>query len=225
MRIVRPSRRVAVLLVAVVALGLSWWLAPRPLAETQFRPPPGLPVSLAASGILGPEWSFVKDLGSPMNAMVRRSRGVSTGVLAGAIRLSASEALREEVRPVPDELHEHLARHYGRKLVGSIRWTVRGRRLELGSLLTAWVLEEGAVTLDRVIVFDNEALAGNLWLWAHEMAHVEQYQRLGVERFAAAYLADWQGMEAEATTRANAVVAAIRAEEDNAPIRWLTRGS
>jgi hypothetical protein len=156
--------------------------------------------------------------------MVRRARGVPSGVLASAIRLSASEAIREGAQPIPRALHERLAPHYGRDVLATIRWTTRGQRLELGSLLTAWVLEEGAVTLDRVIVFDNEELAENLWLWAHELAHVEQYRRLGVEGFAAAYLADWAAMEAEAVARGNAVVAAIRAQEENAMVRWLPRG-
>jgi hypothetical protein len=119
---------------------------------------------------------------------------------------------------------EQLTPHFGHRLVSNVRWTVRGQRFELGSLLTAWVLEDGAVTLGRVVVFDHDGLSDNLWLWAHELAHVEQYQRLGVDGFAMAYLADWQGMEAEATARGNAVVALVREERANAPMRWLNPG-
>lgn len=212
-------RRAAGLLALFAALLLLlWWQQPYRFADAQFRPPPLLALRLDGAAMLP---GLAPPMDAPMDAMVRRSRGVSATVLAAAIRHSASEALRDDMRKVPPELAEALAQHYGRDLVASVRWTVRGRRLELGSLLTAWVLEEGAVTLDRVIVFDNAALADNLWLWAHELAHVEQYKRLGVEGFAAAYVADWQGMEAEAITRANAVVAAIRAAQEAAPVRWL----
>ena len=47
-------------------------------------------------------------------------------------------------------------------------------------------------------------------MWAHELAHVEQYRRMGVDGFAAAYITDWRAIEREATRRADRVTAAIR---------------
>jgi hypothetical protein len=185
------------------------------LDEAQLRPPPGVPAALVAAGLMA---------GRQGDAMVRRSREMPATVLANAIEASAVEARRAGTREMPAEMADILALHYGRALVADVRWTVRGQRLELGSLLTAWVLEEGAVTLGPVVVFAHAGLTDNLWLWAHELAHMEQYQELGVAGFASAYLADWTGMEAQATARGNAVVAAIRAEEANAPVRWLAPG-
>ncbi|WP_439533500.1 eCIS core domain-containing protein [Polymorphobacter sp.] len=215
----RPSVYLSFFAAGVVALGV--WLLPRPLTDEQLLPPAGLPASLRANGVFSGDWSFLSGVASPVDVMVRRSRGISQEMLASAIRASTREVMREGSRPVPHKMIDHLTRHYGHTIVERVRWTVRGQRAELGSLLTAWVLEEGAVTLDHVIVFDNADLADNLWLWAHELAHVEQYRRLGIDGFAAAYLADWQGMEAEATARADKVVAAIREEEANAPVLWL----
>lgn len=83
-------------------------------------------------------------------------------------------------------------------------------RIDLGTLLTEQYMHEGAVTLNRQVVFSSERLARNVWIWAHELAHVEQYRRMGVSRFAAAYITDWQAIEREATDRANKVTAAIR---------------
>lgn len=213
MRYLSARWRLIVLLVLVLMAGglAALWPGGR-LDDAQLRPPPGIPAALVAAGLAA---------GRQSEAMVRRSRAVPANVLAGAIAASAAETRRAGTREMPGEMADLLAPHFGRALVADVRWTVRGQRLELGSLLTAWVLEEGAVTLGRVVVFAHPGLADNLWLWAHELAHVEQYRRLGVDGFAAAYLADWAGMEAQATARGNAVVLAIRKQQANAPVRWL----
>jgi uncharacterized protein DUF4157 len=44
------------------------------------------------------------------------------------------------------------------------------------------------VTLIDVIIFRDEQQAADPVLWAHELTHVEQYDRLGVEAFAVQYL-------------------------------------
>lgn len=198
-------------LVLTIGLLAVFWPGGR-LDEAQLRPPPGIPAALVEAGLAA---------GRQSEAMVRRSRAMPADALAGLIAASADEAKRAGTREMPGEMADLLGAHFGRALVTDVRWTVRGQRLELGSLLTAWVLEEGAVTLGRVVVFAHAGLADNLWLWAHELAHVEQYRRLGFDGFAAAYLADWAGMEAEATEQGNAVVAAIRTAQANAPVRWL----
>ncbi|GGI69672.1 hypothetical protein GCM10007973_03420 [Polymorphobacter multimanifer] len=208
-------------LVALIGIGGLVW-PDGGLDEAQLRPPPGVPAALVAAGMSGRD--AVLSLRPQRDAMLERSQLVTSGVLAGAIRASSAEAMRAGARPIPDAMAEQLTPHYGHQLVTGVHWTVRGQRLELGSLLTAWVLEEGAVTLGKVVVFDHEGLTDNLWLWAHELAHVEQYRRLGVDGFARAYLADWTAMEAEATVRGNAVVAAVRKEQAEAPIRWLSEG-
>ncbi|MBU2136882.1 MAG: DUF4157 domain-containing protein, partial [Alphaproteobacteria bacterium] len=89
--------------------------------------------------------------------------------------------------------------------------------LGLGSILARWYYEEGAVTLQDVIVFSDAAVARNVWLWAHELAHMEQYRRLGAQGFAARYAADWRALEAEANRRAFAITADIRARRAARP--------
>ena len=42
-------------------------------------------------------------------------------------------------------------------------------------------------------------------LWAHELTHVEQYDRLGVEAFAEQYLQQGWMLEQEAYTRADTI--------------------
>jgi hypothetical protein len=62
-----------------------------------------------------------------------------------------------------------------------------------------------AVTLGDVILFRDAYLAEDPVLWAHELTHVEQYQRLGVETFTAQYLQQAWVLEQEAITKANVI--------------------
>ncbi len=55
--------------------------------------------------------------------------------------------------------------------------------------------DEHAMTLGRVVVFSDAALASDTKLWVHELLHVQQYDQLGIERFAEAYAEDWHAVE------------------------------
>jgi hypothetical protein len=62
-----------------------------------------------------------------------------------------------------------------------------------------------AVTFADVIVFRDAQCAGNPLLWTHELVHVEQYHRLGVEAFATQYLQHPWVIEQEAIAKADAI--------------------
>jgi len=62
-----------------------------------------------------------------------------------------------------------------------------------------------AVTLGDVILFRDTRLAADPLLWAHELTHVEQYRRLGVEGFALRYVQQAWVLEQEAITKANTI--------------------
>jgi hypothetical protein len=65
-----------------------------------------------------------------------------------------------------------------------------------------------AITLGDVILFKSERLAEtDLKVWAHELTHVMQYERWGVEGFADHYVRDSAGVEQEATDNANRFIA------------------
>lgn len=142
--------------------------------------------------------------------LVRRSRRITAPVLAQAIRHAEAQAARSGAKPIPEAVRKALAPHFAAEILSSVRWSTGNGRINLGTLLTEQFMDEGAVTLNRQIVFSSRRLTQNLWLWAHELAHVEQYRRMGINRFAAAYVADWRKIEEEANARANAVTAAIR---------------
>lgn len=118
---------------------------------------------------------------------------------------------------MPAEVARQLGSYFEPGLVAKVRWTSAGRRLQLSSVLGGWYLDEGAVTLDDVVVFSEPKTAQNLWLWAHELTHVEQYKRLGVDGFAVRYATHAAELEREADAKAWRVVREIRARRAAGP--------
>lgn len=145
-------------------------------------------------------------------AALRRSPAVTGPALVQAIRFSRIQAMAAQTpQPMPDKIRTALSAYFDDEILDSARWTTAGQDLGLGSLLARWYYEEGAVTLQDLIVFSDAEVAENVWLWAHELAHMEQYRRLGTEGFAARYVSDWRALESEANRRAFAITADIRA--------------
>ena len=60
------------------------------------------------------------------------------------------------------------------------------------------LLNARAVSLGDVIVFRDAALAADPVIWAHELAHVQQYDRWGTLQFAKRYVRDHHAVELEA---------------------------
>lgn len=126
--------------------------------------------------------------------------------LALAIRLGRAEAVRSGVEPVPRDLKRAFKKHYPDKVLDEARWTVADPGSRLGRVLARWPVQEGAVTLGNVVVFKSERAAKNRQLFAHELVHVDQYRKLGINMFARRYAADPDPIEEEARTKARRVV-------------------
>ena len=126
--------------------------------------------------------------------------------LAVAIRLGQAEAARERLRPVPERLKKRFRRHYAEAVLENARWTVAAPGSRLGRALARWPVKEGAVTLGDTIVFKTERASRNEELFAHELAHVEQYRALGISEFAQRYSADPAPIEEEATAKSKRVM-------------------
>ena len=181
-------------------------------SDEMLRPPPHVARALSVLGEQTAQSSrrIASQAQRESGRLLRRSAAVTGPVLAQAIRHGEAQAARAGARPIPDEMSSLLAPYFKPELLKSVRWTIGTGRIDLGTFLTEQYMDEGAVALNRQVVFSSERLTQNVWIWAHELAHVEQYRRLGVNGFAAAYIADWQAIEREATHRANQVTSAIR---------------
>lgn len=180
--------------------------------EEMLRPPPQIAKALSVLGeqTVQSTRRLATQAQRESGRLVRRSGRVTGPVLAQAIRHAEAQASRAGARPIPAPMLDILAPHFDADLLKSVRWTIGTGRVDLGTFLTEQYMDEGAVALNRQVVFSSERLTKNVWIWAHELAHVEQYRRKGVNGFSAAYIADWQAIEREATDRANKVTAAIR---------------
>lgn len=134
------------------------------------------------------------------------SRIVSEGLSqAGApalqelIARSRDDALRAGVQPIPMEIRQNLKGFIASHLLDIVRYRVKGGgdlTLQVNSIRYG---EAKAIALDYVVVFKdaNDALY-NSALWAHELTHIDQYQRWGIQRFAIEYLRNYHSVEREA---------------------------
>jgi hypothetical protein len=139
-----------------------------------------------------------------MAGMEGGAKGRATA-LALAIRLGRLEALRGGTQPVPDKLKRRLKGHFPDEILDEARWTVARPDSRIGRILARWPVEEGAVTLGNVIVFKTQKASRDPELFAHELAHVEQYHELGTGEFAQRYAADPRPIEAEARAKARRI--------------------
>jgi hypothetical protein len=129
-----------------------------------------------------------------INALAR----LGAPALAEWIRSSRRNAIRRGVFEIPDDIFDELSFLFTEDLLDQIYYAV-----DEGDILT---LQRSAfffgkaygVTLGNVILFKNDDAFDNLNLWAHEIAHVRQYMRWGINRFAYEYLRSWNSVEAEA---------------------------
>lgn len=105
--------------------------------------------------------------------------------LAFAIR-QAKEQARQHCVPMPQQVITQLSAFFPLDLFSGVCWAVVAN----GTTLDAFAIHDGgmaAITLEDVVVFRSSQDGYSAVLWSHELTHVLQYRRLGVEAFAAIY--------------------------------------
>ena len=129
---------------------------------------------------------------------------VAVGLLARWITASRQQALAAGTEPVPPLIAEGLAGYFSPGLGQAVRWRGAGTtELSLPGLAFQYG-DAAAITLIDVVLFRSDADARHdLKLWAHELTHVEQYRRWGVDGFVARYVADSGAVEREAYANAD----------------------
>jgi hypothetical protein len=136
--------------------------------------------------------------------------------LAGAIR-AARDRYFQQSRPLPENIIASLAGHFHPLTLARARYAVGRVEISLPEFFTRENLfmdGHQAVTVDDVIVFREEPpdFSRNPGPWVHEIVHVDQYTRWGVESFALRYLEDFGGtLEGEALNRSRELAALIPA--------------
>lgn len=130
-----------------------------------------------------------------------------SAVMAEAIVYLRDLAL-QNAKPIPTKIKQKLTPFFDPLVLEKVRYTTEWSP-SVGAALRQLIDTEKyalAVTLDNVIVFSDEESLDNLWLWAHELKHVEQYSRWGIKGFALNYLMDHQAVEQEANDYAGQVI-------------------
>jgi hypothetical protein len=124
--------------------------------------------------------------------------------LGGLIDAARQQAIADGVRPIPPSVYRGLLGYFPAALLQRCRYaTGSSRPLTLPALAFTYG-DATAVTLGDVVLFKSERVAdADLKVWAHELTHVMQYQRWGVEGFAERYVRDSAEVEQEAVDNAN----------------------
>lgn len=132
---------------------------------------------------------------------------VTAAPLAAAI-VAARERHITNARPLPDDVRQGLAPFFPPETLDRARYAIGKVEITLPNLIgqgsRVFQGEHYAVVVDDVIVFNAEppSFQEGKWWWGHEVAHVDQYRTLGVDRFAFEYLRDLgNGIEADANGR------------------------
>jgi len=141
----------------------------------------------------------------------KRASDMAATALKQAIQYSRENAKRSGTYPIPPEVKADLQYYFSKDLLERVEWTPAGRHLDLGSLIAAWYRREGgAVTLKDVVVYSNEDMVQNRTLWAHELTHALQYEKLGLKDFAWVYLTNHEVLERQARENAARISQEIR---------------
>lgn len=119
-------------------------------------------------------------------------------VLERWILASRDEALREGTAPIPAEMKAMLLGFFPESLLDRVRYrTGWGSKASLQGYVFG-IGDTKGITLGEVILFRDAETAADPLIWAHELAHVQQYERWGTLQFAERYILGFANVEEEA---------------------------
>lgn len=134
--------------------------------------------------------------------------GYAAGLLAQWIDDSRGQAIQQGVQPMPPNVYRALLGYFPADVLAGVSWRSGTTQDDALPFLAFRYGDATALTLGNIVVFrDPQAAQSDLKLWAHEVTHVLQYRRWGLQGFAARYLRDRDGVEREAYANADRFVA------------------
>jgi hypothetical protein len=128
-------------------------------------------------------------------------------LLATLIQSARETAIANGVKPVPPQIHTALLGFFPDAILRKVHYA-SGHADHIG--IPGMAMSYGhidAITLADVILFrEDRAAHTDAKLWAHELTHVMQYERWGIDGFATRYLQDYDAVEREARDNADRYV-------------------
>jgi hypothetical protein len=145
---------------------------------------------------------------------VRPRQPIASGLLEYAaatlgdlIDGARQQAIADGVRPIPPSVYRALLGYFPAALLQKCRFAGDARALTMPALAFSYG-DAASVTLGDVVLFKTERTAEtDLKLWAHELTHMMQFQRWGIDGFADRYVRDSGSVEQEAIDNASRFVA------------------
>jgi hypothetical protein len=135
---------------------------------------------------------------------------VSAKVYEAAIHESIKSARATTLKSIPSSIESQLKGYFKPELLDRVRYTTRWSDW---ASVQKYALEwngMAAITFDYIIVFKQEDDANeNVRLWAHELEHVKQYQKFGIDGFAQMYMHKESTMEGNARKQENYVCSTL----------------
>lgn len=143
---------------------------------------------------------------------------IAADTLAQTIHYSRELAFATS-KPIPEKIKRALAPYFDPLILEKVRYTTDWSASSQVTLYRLVMVNEHvqAVTLNDIIVFREKRVSEDLFLWSHELKHVDQYDRWGVARFASHYLLDHQRVEQEADDHAAYVYRKLLEKHYNLP--------
>jgi hypothetical protein len=154
---------------------------------------------------------------------------VTAAPLAAAIH-AAREKFISSARPLPQDMINALRGQFDDTTLQRARYSIGNVQITLPSIIgqgNRMMGQDYAVTVDDVIVFNTNPppFASNPIWWTHELTHIQQYSRWGVERFAWEYARDFgHSVENEAVENSYAVVGRLQNGNQFASLNTGTSG-
>jgi hypothetical protein len=153
-------------------------------------------------------WAMPVRAQADSGQMIPAVREYAASVLAELIESGRQQAIADGVRAIPPAVYRSLLGYFPAALLQKVRFASGATKpLTLPALAFTYG-DAIAVTLGDVVLFKSERRArSDLKVWAHELTHVMQYQRWGIDGFAARYVRDSAAVEQEAIDNANRFMA------------------
>ena len=124
---------------------------------------------------------------------------IAAAALANALVASRDAAWAKGTEPMPAHIREALLAWYPAELLDSVEYrTGIDEDATVQSLSMRYGEATAVTTIDTIIFAHAWDAENNVALWAHEVKHVEQFQRWGLMDFARRYVRDHAAVEAEA---------------------------
>jgi hypothetical protein len=136
--------------------------------------------------------------------------------LAAAIH-EANARYAGKAQPLPPDVVSGLKGVFPDPILAKARWVRGDVEITMPNFIgkgEKYMGDHYAVVVDNIIVFNVQppSFRDGAWWWAHEITHVEQYTRWGIELFAYNYLKDLgKSIEAEGNNKGYAVQSSLPA--------------